>query len=59
MDLTKIVTLRFTEQNEPLQYSKIAHGPGSHGFFWETHMEFLGLFAVTKCAELWLMVWLI
>ena len=42
------MTLRFTEQNEPLQYSKIAHGPGSRGFFWETHMEFLGLFAVTK-----------
>eukprot|EP00435_Cladocopium_sp_Y103_P057601 s622_g19.t2 len=27
-----------------------------NGFFWETHMEFLGLFAVTKCSELWLMV---
>ena len=28
----------------------------SRGFFWETHMQFLGVFLMTKCAELLLMV---
>lgn len=50
------LTLLYVCASVGLPYLHRQEASCSRGFFWETHMEFLGLFAVTKCAELWLMV---
>lgn len=50
------LTLLYIACSVLLPYLHRGEASCSHGFFWETHMQFLGIFLLTKCAELVLMV---